>query len=156
MKKTILLFILVSFFYQCSSQKKEPNPQPMLETSSSELPNQKYFVGKWYNTETYYIIGNKKKLQPQSSCQSNSYWDFTIENEVLKQSIFRAKGKNCSEFISTNYCTVIFTDNVMQYFVDDVMYSVHIKVISDHKFILITKDFIGDKNVDIQKTYEKK
>ncbi|MDP2454285.1 MULTISPECIES: hypothetical protein [unclassified Kaistella] len=156
MKKTILFFIIVLFFYQCNSQKKELNPQPMLEISNSEIPNQKYFVGKWYNTETYYVTGNNKKLQSQSNCQSNSYWDFQIENDILKQSKFTAKGKNCSEFISTHNGSVIFTDHEMQYFVDDVMYSVTIKVISDQKFILMTKDFIGKKNVVIEKTYEKK
>lgn len=156
MKKTILFFILVLLFYHCNSQKKELNRQPMVETSNSKIPNQKYFVGKWYNTETYYVNENNKKLQPQSNCLSNSYWDFQIENDVLKQSKFTAKGKNCSEFISTNYGSVIFTDHEMQYFVDDVMYSVTIKVISDQKFIIMTKDFIGDKNVVIEKTYEKK
>lgn len=156
MKRTILFFAIVSFFYQCCSQKKEPSSQPVLEKTNSELPNQKYFVGKWVNTETYYIIGNKKKLQPQSNCQQKSYWEFNEENEILTQSKFTAKGKSCSEFISTNSGTVIFTDNNMQYFVDDVLYSVKIKVISDHKFMLITNDFIGGKEVKIEKIYEKK
>ncbi|WHF51154.1 hypothetical protein QGN23_12045 [Chryseobacterium gotjawalense] len=156
MKRTILFFAIVSFFYQCCSQKKEPNPQPVLEKTSSELPSKKYLVGKWVNTETYYLTASKKKLQPASLCQLNSYWEFNEENEILTQSKFTAKGKNCSEFISTNNGSVIFTNNDMQYFVDDVLYSVKIKVISDHKFMLITNDFVGGEAVKIEKIYEKK
>lgn len=156
MKKTLWFFVLVALFCQCTSQGKEASYQPVLEKNAAKIPDQKYFIGKWYNTETYFITANNKKLQPVSKCELNSYWDFREENKVLKQSIFKAKGKDCSEFISSKYSTVIFADNSAQYFVDDVIYSVKIKIISNHKFVLTTKDFIGGRNVEIEKIYEKK
>ena len=156
MKKTILYFALIFIFYQCNSQKKENDMKPKAQISMTKITNPIYFVGNWYNTQTYYLQNGEKKLQAKSNCETKSYWKFREEKGLLKQSKFTAKGKNCTEFASTSFGPVNFTENDMQYFVDDVLYSVRVNVISDQKFSLMTTDVIEGKKLEIEKVYEKK
>ena len=156
MKKTMLIFIILTIFYQCNSQNKEKNRQPVEDTSFTKVPNQKYFVGTWYVVEKSFTHENTKEIQPQSNCEKKSYWKFIEEKGILKQSKFTAKGKDCSEYISTTTGRVIFKDYDFQYFTDDVLYSEKIKVISDKKFAIITSDYIAGKPVQIEKIYQKK
>lgn len=130
--------------------------KPILESTSTKLTDQQYFVGSWYRTETNFIKQNTKQVQPQTNCEKKSYWKFIEEKGVLKQSKFTAKGKNCDEFASTTFGSVNFTHDDMQYFVDDVLYSVKVNIISDQKFSLMTSDVIDGKKVEIETIYEKK
>jgi hypothetical protein len=156
MKNTILYFALLFSFYQCNSQKKENEMKPILEKSFTKITNPQYFIGNWYNTQTYYLQNGERKLQALRNCDGKSYWKFQEEKGLLKQSKFTAKGKNCDEFVSTTLGRVNFTDFDMQYFVDDVLYAVKVNIISEQKFSLITTDVIAGKKVEIEKIYEKK
>lgn len=156
MKNLMLLFITLLFCSQCSSQEKQQNQQPKLETLPNQTVDENYFVGSWSLAKTYYTSENVKKLPTQRECAKNSYWKFSMENGILKQSKFTAKGKDCSQYISTNYGTVTIKNNVMSYFVSDVLYAVKIQINSPTEFALLTKDFIGGKMVSIEEIYTKK
>ncbi|WP_417429688.1 hypothetical protein [Halpernia sp.] len=155
MKKILLLIILNFFCSQCISQEKEKNKMPKLETISSQTLDENYFVGNWQNSKTYFTSENKKELQASQECDKNSYWKFIKENGILKQSKFTAKGENCRQFISTTYGRVKIENNMMTYFVDDVNYTVKIKIISTTEFVVMTSDYIGGKMVSIEKTFTK-
>ena len=155
MKNFLLYFLLLIFFYNCNSQKNEVQ-KPLKEPSISEIIDLNYFLGNWYLTNTYFINGMKKELQPQTKCENNSYWKFQKDNEILKQSKITAKGNHCEELIATKFGTVNFTNNQLNYFVDDVLYSVKIKILSQNKFSTITNDLIEGKMVQIEKIYVKK
>jgi hypothetical protein len=43
----------------------------------------------------------------------------------------------------------------MNYFVDDVLYSVKIQIISDDEFVIEKKDFIAGKMVQVEEIFEK-
>ena len=107
-------------------------------------------------SEIYYKNENSKQLQTQNDCQKKSYWKFVKENETLKQSQFTAKGENCENFISTDYGVASIKENFLNYFVNDVHYSMKIDIISPNKFSLTTQDLIGGKMVSIEKIYRKK
>lgn len=134
----------------------ENDMKPTLETSMPKITNPQYFVGNWCNTQAYYLQNGERKLQALRNCEGKSYWKFQEEKGLLKQSKYTAKGENCTEFISTTFGRVNFTDFDMQYFVDDVLYSAKVNIISDQKFLLLTNDIIDGKKVEIEKTYEKK
>ncbi len=140
---------------QCNSQKNEENLKPKLEYPTSKIADQNYFVGSWKNSKTYHITAEKKEVQPQKECAQKSYWKFTKEKEILKQSKFTATGKDCERFISTSFGTVTLDQNKMNYFVDDVLYSVKIQVISQDEFTLITRDFVAGKMVEVEEVFEK-
>ena len=154
MKKTLFFLILILSFYQCNSQKNT-HKKNLVELKTTNIENPKYFIGNWFNTKTIAINGAEKQLQTQTNCEKTSYWKFVYNNNILKQSLFTAKGKNCSEYISTNFGIVDFREDNMIYRTDDVVFSVRIRIISDTEFILMTKNLINGKLKDIEKTYIK-
>ena len=155
MKNTILVLSLLFFCMQCNSQKPEKNTNPILEDQSSRTADDDYFVGNWMKSKIFVINGEGRKLQNQDRCSQKSYWKFAKVNKILKQSKFTAKGKNCEAFISTTFGNVVLENNQMNYFVDDVLYSVKIQIISDDEFVIEKKDFIEGKMVQVEEIFEK-
>lgn len=155
MKNTLLFISLIFLCIQCNSQKNENNLKPKLENPSSKIADENYFIGSWKNTKTYHTMNGKKELQPQIECSEKSYWKFTKDKEILKQSKFTATGENCERFISTTFGTVNLDNQQMNYFVNDVLYSVKISIVSDDEFTLTTRDFIAGKMIQVEETFEK-
>lgn len=155
MKNTILVLSLLFFCMQCNSQKPEKNTNPILEEQSSRTADDDYFVGNWMKSKIFVNNAEGRKLQSQDRCSQKSYWKFAKVNKILKQSKFTAKGKNCETFISTTFGNVVLENNQMNYFVDDVLYSVKIQIISDDEFVLEKKDFISGKMVQVEEIFEK-
>lgn len=126
-----------------------------METSTSKIADQDYFVGKWQNTKTYSIIAGRKVVQSPSECDQKSYWNFIKDKGILKQSHFTATGNNCESFISDDLGTVSLDQNQMTYVVTDMVFSVQINIISKNQFVLMTKELDAGKMVDMELIYTK-
>lgn len=153
MKNIILLISFILFSTQCNSQKSEQNLKPKLESSIGKIADADYFVGNWQNTKTYHVLTGKKVVQSPTNCNQKSYWKFKKEEGILKQSRFTATGKNCERFVSTNFGTVTLDNNQMTYFIDDVVISVKINVLSIDEFVLMTKQLDAGKMVEVELIY---
>lgn len=156
MKKVILLSLLSSFFLQCNSQKQEQIAKPIEELTTITNTDSKSLIGTWYLTGTYVLTNTGRKKETDTKCQLQSYWKFYQEHEQLKQSRVTANGKDCSELISTTAGNFTLKNGDFIYFIDDVMYTASLKMISPETMTITTREFYLGKDTLFEKTYKKR
>lgn len=138
----IISLILVSMaIFSCNSnthsQIKPQNESP--QAVSLHSADISYFEGRWSVVERYRAEHSNEKI-PISNCEKKSFWEFRKERSRYIQKKHTAKLPNCDQFAVTKAGDAKFAENTLFYNIDDVRYTEDIKIISNKRFSISSRE----------------
>lgn len=144
------IFLFLSFFYyfvNCTTQSLK-NKYVQEETVEKQ-----YFAGRWKMAKYILKYKNRDEKQKLPDCNSKSYWEFTIDKNILMHSHYTFNGQKCTDFTYTNPGKANIKGNNLVYSTSDILQSAKYLIINNENFTLYIEDFVGKCPVIIEKQY---